>query len=162
MEEYLLCGIIAEELVWMMRYEWEYLKLGDFTFNVLPSLQIKPFLLEYLKKEWEIDHSEFPDQDWTIEWLDLLSKMEFTLEIVRLEEIRLRQELMSYRSDTYDFMVSLRGRADERKGSFLRGVSLEPLVVKGDNMELMDGYTRYIVLKEYQQENVYAYLGRTR
>ena len=144
----------------MIRYEWEYLKLDDFTYNVLPELQIKPFLMEYLKREWEIDHAEFPDQAWTLEWLDLLSRMEFTLETVRLEDIRLRRELMDYRNDTYDFMASLRERADERRESFQRGVSLEPLVVNGDNMELMDGYTRYIVLKEYRQERIYAYTGR--
>ena len=144
----------------MIQYEWQYLKLGDFTYNILPELQIKPFLMEYLKREWEIDHIEFPDQAWTLEWLDLLSRMEFALKIVRLEEICLRQELMNYRSDTYDFIASLRERADERKESFLRGVSLEPLVVNGDNMELMDGYTRYIVLKEYRQKYIYAYVGR--
>ena len=145
----------------MMRFEWEYVKLGDFTYNILPELQIKTFLMEYLKREWEIDHAEFPDQHWTLEWLDLLTRMKFTLETIRLEEIRLRQELMSYRNDTYDFIVSLRERVDEREESFLRGISLEPLVVNGDNMELMDGYTRYMVLKKYEQKNVYAYLGRT-
>ena len=91
---------------------------------------------------------------------DLLARMELTLEIIRLEEVRLRQELINYRSDTYDFMASLRKRADERRESFLRGVSIEPLVVNGDNMELMDGYTRYVVLKEYRQESIYAYVGR--
>jgi len=145
----------------MMRFEWEYVKLGDFTYNILPELKIKTFLMEYLKREWEIDHAEFPDQHWTLEWLDLLTRMKFTLETIRLEEVRLRQELMSYRNDTYDFIVSLRERVDEREESFLRGISLEPLVVNGDNMELMDGYTRYMVLKKYEQKNVYAYLGRT-
>ena len=141
-------------------YEWKYLKLGDFTYNVLPESQIKSFLMEYLKQEWEIDHAEFPDQQWTVEWLDLLSRMEFKLKIIKLGDIVLRQELMNYKNDTDDFVASLRKRADERKESFMRGVSTEPLVVNGDNMELMDGYTRYTALKEYQQENVYAYVGR--
>lgn len=145
-----------------VRYEWEYLKLGDFTYNVLPQSQIKPFLMEQLNREWETDQAEFPDQSWTIEWLDLLPQMEFTLEILGLGEIQLRQDLMGYKSDTYDFMAALRKRANERKESFLRGVSIEPLVVNGDGMELMDGYTRYIVLQEYQQENAYAYVGRRR
>ena len=59
----------------MIRYEWEYRKLGDFTYNILPEFQIKPLLLEYLKREWKIDHTEFPDQHWTVEWLDLLLKL---------------------------------------------------------------------------------------
>jgi len=44
-----------------MKYEWRYEKLGDVTYNVLPQTQIKPFLMECVKREWEIDHSEFPD-----------------------------------------------------------------------------------------------------
>ena len=143
-----------------MKFKWKYRKLGDFTYNILPRTQIKPFLMEQLKREWETDHAEFPDQYSTIEWLALLPQMEFSLEILGLGEINLRQDVMSYRNDTYDFMTSLRERANERKESLLRGVSIEPLVVNGDGMELMDGYTRYIVLKEYQQENVYAYVGR--
>ena len=41
----------------------------------------------------------------------------------------------------------------------LRGVSIEPLLVNRNGFELMDGYTRYTVLKRYEQEEVYAYLG---
>lgn len=142
-----------------LQYEWEYRKLGDFTYHVLPQSQIKPFLTEWLKREWEIDHAEFPDQPWTVEWLKLISQMVFTLETLRLSEIQLRQELMAYRSDTYDFVTELRRRADEREESLRRGVSIEPLVVNGSGMELMDGYTRYMVLKKYQQDRVYAYVG---
>ena len=144
------------------RYDWEYQKLGDFTYNVLPQPQIKPFLMEHLKREWETDHAEFPDQRSTIEWLALLPKMEFTLEILELGYIRLRQDVMDYKTDAYDFKASLRQRANEREASFLRGVSTEPLVVNRDGMELMDGYTRYIVLQYHQQEKVYAYVGQAK
>ncbi|UCB42707.1 MAG: hypothetical protein JSV77_09675 [Dehalococcoidales bacterium] len=143
-------------------YDWEYLKLGKFTYNVLSQSQIRPFLMEWLKREWEIDKNEFPDQPWSLEWLDILQRMDFSLEILQLQEIRLRQELMDYKSDTYNFSEELRKRANEREESLLRGVSMEPLVVNGDNMELMDGYTRYMVLRDYQEENVYAYVGRIR
>ena len=49
-------------------WSWTYQRLGDFTYNLLPEDQIKPFLLEWLKKEWEIDHAEASDEPWTIEW----------------------------------------------------------------------------------------------
>ena len=70
-----------------MKYQWEYRKLGDFVFNVLPQAQIKPFLLEWIKREWEIDHAEFPDQSWTLEWLGLLPRMHFDLEVLQLADI---------------------------------------------------------------------------
>ena len=118
--------------------------------------------MEHLKREWEKDHTEFPDQTSTMEWIALLPKMEFTLEIIELGDIRLRQDLMDYKTDADDFKASLRQRANEREESFLHGVSTEPLVVNRDGMELMDGYTRYVVLRDHQQAKVYAYVGETR
>ena len=63
---------------------FEYKKLGKFTYHIIRKKnKIKPFLLKWIGKEWEIDHEEFPDQQWTIEWLNLLAIMDFNLEIVR-------------------------------------------------------------------------------
>ena len=143
-----------------MKYEWEYRKFGDFTYNVLPQSQIKPFLVEWVKREWEIDHSEFPDQPWTLQWLDLLSRMEFMLEELDMDRIQLRPDLMSYKTTAYDFMASLMARAQKREESLLRGVSTEPLLVNGSDFELMDGYTRYMVFRNHNQERVLAYVGR--
>lgn len=143
-------------------FEYEYRKLGNFTYNVLtnPS-DIKLFLNEWLLKEWANDHEEFPDQTWTVEWLDMLPKMEFTLEVLDFDAINLRMDLMGYRSEFYDFNEELQVRAKEREESLLRGVSTEPLVVNRDGLELMDGYTRYIALKKHRQKNVLAYVGIT-
>jgi len=44
--------------------------------------------------------------------------------------------------------------------SVLRGVSIEPLVVNHAGTQLMDGYTRYLLLNRYNQQDVYAYVGR--
>ena len=142
-----------------MKYEWRYRKLGDFTYNVLPPSQIKSFLLEWVKREWEIDHEESPDQPWTVEWLDLLPRMEFQLETLPLDQIRPRTDLMNYKTEAEDFMASLIERAAEREESLLRGVSTEPLLVNRLGLELMDGYTRYIVLKKHNQREVLAYVG---
>jgi hypothetical protein len=129
------------------------------TYNVLSQSQVRPFLMEWVKREWEIDNSEFPDQPWSLEWLDILQRADFSLETLQLKEIRLRKELMDFKSGTYSFTEELRKRAGERKESLLRGISLEPLIVNGDNMELMDGYTRYMVLRKHKQERVYAYVS---
>jgi len=57
------------------------------------------------------------------------------------------------------FQISLKERADEREESMLRGVSIEALLVNRNGLELMDGYTRYTVLKWHGQKEVYAYVG---
>jgi hypothetical protein len=81
--------------------------------------------------------------------------MVFKLEIVHFADIRPNADLMS----VAQFQMELKERADDREESILRGMSIEPLLVNRDGFELMDGYTRYTVLKRYQQKEVYAYVG---
>jgi hypothetical protein len=111
--------------------------------------------MKWILGEWEVDHNEAPDEEWTVEWMNLLPKMEFALETLKLDSIHLRADLMSVEG----FQVSLKERADEREESMLRGVSIEPLLINRNGTELMDGYTRYVVLKRHRQKEIYAYVG---
>jgi len=135
---------------------FEYRKLGDFTYHVLtdPAL-IKSHLVKWIMREWEIDHNEAPDEHWTVAWMNLLPKMIFQLEVVKLEDIHPNADLWSVEK----FHSELHERADEREESILRGGSIEPLLINRNGFELMDGYTRYTVLKRYGQKEVYAYVG---
>ena len=140
----------------MLTFPFEYCKLGDFTYHVLSDPhEIKAYLLKWIMREWEFDHNEAPDEHWTVSWMEALPKMEFALEVIRLDDICPNPDLMSVE----DFQTSLEERADEREESLLRGQSIEPLLVNRDGFELMDGYTRYTVLKRYEQNDVYAYIG---
>ena len=139
-----------------MKYAFEYTKLGKFTYHVLRDPDdIKEYLLEWIMREWDFDHNEAPDEHWTVTWMNALPTMDFTLEVVQLDDINPNKDLMSVE----DFQVSLKERADEREESMLRGVSIEPLLVNRNGFELMDGYTRYTVLKRHNQKEVYAYVG---
>ena len=139
-----------------MRFSFEYHKLGDFTYHVLPDpLTIKDYLMKWIMREWEFDHNEAPDEEWTVEWMNILPSMEFALEVLKLDSIHPRGDLMSME----DFQTSLKERADEREESILRGISIEPLLINQNGFELMDGYTRYMVLKRHTQKEVYAYVG---
>ena len=140
----------------MQTFPFDYRKLGDFTYHVLEDPnQIKAYLMRWIMREWEFDHNETPDEHWTVSWMEALPKMEFALEVIRLDEICPNPDLMSVE----EFQRSLRERADEREESMLRGISIEALLVNRNGFELMDGYTRYTVLKRYKQPEVYAYLG---
>jgi hypothetical protein len=141
-----------------MGLPFEYRKLGEFTYHVLPDpLTIKDYLMKWIIREWEFDHNEAPDEGWTVEWMNILPNMEFALEIIELDNIHPRSDLMSVE----DFQTSLKERADEGEESILRGISIEPLLVNRNGFELMDGYTRYTVLKRHAQREVYAYVGFT-
>ena len=137
-------------------FSFEYRKLGDFTYHVLSNpVEIKTYLMKWIMREWEFDHNEAPDEHWTVKWMNSLPQMEFKLEIIHLEKIHPNADLMSVE----EFQSSLKERADEREESILRGISIEPLLINRDGFELMDGYTRYTVLKRYRQKEVYAYVG---
>jgi hypothetical protein len=141
-----------------MQFSFEYRRLGDFTYHILSEpKEIKNYLLKWIMREWKIDHNAASEEHWTIAWMDVLPSMEFKLEVLSLEDIHPNADLMSVE----DFQVSLKERADEREEAMLRGVSIEPLLVNRDGFELMDGYTRYTVLKRYKQKEVYAYVGTT-
>ena len=137
-------------------FPFEYRKLGDFTYHVLSDPnEIKNYLMKWIMREWEFDHNEAPHEHWTIKWMNLLPQMDFVLEIIQLDDVHPNADLMSVE----DFQTSLKERADEREESILRGISIEPLLINRAGFELMDGYTRYTVLKRYGQEEVYAYVG---
>ena len=139
-----------------MDFSFEYIKLGGFTYHVLRDpVTIKAYLMKWVMREWEIDHNIAPAEHWTVAWMNILPTMEFTLEVIDLDSINPHPDLMS----TPEFILSLQERADEREESVLRGVSIEPLLINRDGFQLMDGYTRYTVLKRQKQKEVYAYAG---
>jgi len=139
-----------------MQFPFEYRKLGDFTYHVLSEPDhIKAYVMIWIMREWESDHKEAPHEHWTVEWMDVLPKMQFSLEIIDSGEIHPHPDLMS----VDEFIKSLQERANEREESMLRGISVEPLLVMRDGFQLMDGYTRYTVLRKYNQREVYAYVG---
>jgi hypothetical protein len=139
-----------------MEFPFEYRTLGKFTYNVLTDpLMIKAYLTKWIMKEWESDHNEAPDEHWTVEWMKAFPKMEFALEVLPLDDIHPNADLFSVE----DFQRGLKERADDREESMLRGVSSEALLVNRNGFELMDGYTRYTVLKRHGEKYVYAYIG---
>jgi hypothetical protein len=139
-----------------MTFSFEYRKLGNFTYHILSDpKEIKAYLMKWIMREWVFDHNEAPEEHWTVAWMNMLPNMEFVLEIINLDDIHPNADLMSVE----DFQTSLKERAYEREEAMLRGVSIEPLLVNRNGFELMDGYTRYTVLKRYSQKEVYAYMG---
>ena len=140
----------------MLTFPFDYRKLGDFTYHVLSDPKdIRAYLMKWIMPVWESDHNQAPEEHWTVTWMEALPKMEFTLDVIHLDEICPNADLMSVEV----FQKELKERAEEREESILRGISIEPLLINRDGFELMDGYTRYTVLKRYNQQDVYAYLG---
>jgi hypothetical protein len=140
----------------MILPSFEYVKLGDFTYNLLRDpADIRAHLMKWIMREWESDYNLDSNEHWTFSWMNALPKMTFQLEILQLQDIHPNKDLIRVEQ----FLIELKERADDREESILRGQSIEPLLVNRVGFELMDGYTRYTVLKRYDQKEVYAYVG---
>jgi hypothetical protein len=143
----------------MGSYKWKYKALDGLTYHILGKGMITRYLNEFILKEWQADHEDHPDQPWTVAWMSALEKLKFSLQRVPMDGISLRQDLMCYQTPEYNFQESLNRRVAEREESYFRGVSFEPLLIDGRNMQLMDGYSRYQVLLKHNHSIVYAYVG---
>lgn len=137
--------------------EYEYRELDGFTYHL--SLDPTKYLREWLRAEWLQDAAEYPDQLWTNEWLHNVERLKFRVEIISLNLICPRQELMEYKEEGYSFKKELKERVRERIPAIRMGTSIMPLVIRDSDKELLDGYTRYIALKQLGAQRVYGYIG---
>ena len=54
-----------------MSFSFEYRKLGDFAYNILSDPnEIKSYLMKWIMREWESDHSQAPEEYWTVSWME--------------------------------------------------------------------------------------------
>jgi hypothetical protein len=123
---------------------------------------IYDFINLEIRKEWTEDaRSEHrnPDDD---EWLRALSQRRWSLEIIETDRIKLNPNITNYvdSSSGYVFLESLDRRRRELEREIRRfGVVIWPLIVKKENLELVDGYCRHAVLKAMSVKRIYVYAG---
>jgi hypothetical protein len=123
---------------------------------------IHDFINTEIRKEWEQDaRSEHRDPRMD-PWLKNLSKRKWSLRIVQIGQVSLNPEIMNFvdKREGYVFAESLAQRRQELQQVIRRfGVVLWPLVVKEENMQLVDGYCRYVTLKAMGISRIYVYVG---
>jgi len=123
---------------------------------------IHDFVNTEVRKEWEEDAKSEHRDPKDDPWLKALLERKWSLVIVELERIKLNPEIMNYvdRKQGYVFRESLAHRRRELQEviqSF--GVIIWPLVIRGEDMQLADGYCRYATLNAMGVSRVYAYIG---
>ena len=121
---------------------------------------IYDFINTNVQLEWENDVRDsegFVERD---PWLQTLSKRRWTLEVIRLEEVRLNPMVMNYGNEAkgYDFQTNLAKRSLLLEKALGTGAVIWPLVVD-EGMWLRDGYCRYSTLTKLGISEAYCYLG---
>lgn len=137
-------------------------RLDGITYWVIDDpIDIYDFMNTQLRLEWigdAADEGRRPEEDM---WLKDLSKRKWQLEILDLNEIN---------SNPYEFVPRTGYNFEERlsqRAMVLRramekyGSVIWPVTVRGEDLQLVDGFCRFTTLKEMDITRLYAYVGRS-
>lgn len=124
---------------------------------------IHDFINTEVRKEWEEDVRSLPDDPASGVWLATLPRRRWRLDVVRTTELRLDESVMNYvdSKSGYDFAQRLAKRREElRRGIELWKRVIWPVIVREEDMEVLDGYCRLTTLKEMGISRIYTYIGK--
>ncbi len=124
--------------------------------------EIADFININVRKEWETDATEERRNVSRDPWLQTLYGRAWSLELVRADQILLNPHVMNFVDPErrYRFRSSLERRTKELRAVIEKyGCAIWPIIVRREDMMLVDGYCRLATLKEMGISQVYAYLG---
>jgi hypothetical protein len=125
------------------------------------TAEIAELVNVHIRREWESDIAEQKDHEGG-KWLGTIQTRDWGLEVVEMTKIMLSMSIMNYSNEETGY--NFRKRLEERKNILRRdlerfGAVIRPLILRGEDMQLMDGYCRYHVLSDRDVPRAYAYIG---
>jgi len=139
-------------------------RLEGITYWVIDDPEaIRDFINTEVRKEWEQDINTMAGDPASGVWLETLRSRKWRVRIVQTGDIKLDEFALNYvdAKTGYNFAERLTQRRNElRKAIELFGRVIWPIIIREEDMEVLDGYCRYTTLKELGVTGVYAYLGR--
>jgi hypothetical protein len=119
--------------------------------------QIRGFMIENVRHEWEKDDESDNLDPRNDHWLRSLPKLSWSLRTIKLEDARLDSSMMGRRT----FVERLEERSKELAHVIEHyHVVIWPVVLRGEDFMLKDGYCRYATLKRLHKTKALAYIGR--
>jgi len=128
--------------------ESKVIVLQGVRYQIMEEPCIKDHLFSALLAEWgrEAFDEELPDM---VRW-------SWKVESIKINDIKLWDELMGDAA----FISGLEERIKMQKDLISRGDEIEPIVIRGRDMVIYDGYARLHALKQLGKDAVLAYVGR--
>ncbi len=124
---------------------------------------IRGFINGEVRSEWENDIRERGGDPGRSAWLKSLAGRKWELKIIDPKDVKLSQRIVEYvdLKMGYNFRKRLVERTEELKRAMVeRNATIWPLVLRGEDLRLMDGYCRYHALVDLGVSEIYAYIGR--
>jgi hypothetical protein len=138
-------------------------RLEGITYWVIEDPEgIRDLITTEIRREWEEDAKNEHRDPKKDPWLRTLSKRRWSLRIAEINTIRLNPEIMNYVDSERDYVF--RERLTQRRRELQTvienfGVVIWPLIVREEDMQLVDGYCRYATLKAMNISRTYVYAG---
>ena len=123
---------------------------------------IHDFINTEIRKEWELDVRSLPGDPAGGDWLPNLPKREWCLEVMQIDRIRLNDRIMNFVDSKtgYSFPEHLVKRREQLRHAIENyGIVIWPVIIRKEDMQILDGYCRYTTLKEMKVPRTYAYMG---
>ena len=118
--------------------------------------EIDRYINSNVRCEWVRDNLEDGVDSRKDEWLLSLSRRTWRLKILKMEKVRLDPSTMNKEG----FAARLNKRSDELVRCISRfHTVIWPVVVRGENLELRDGYCRFSALRKMKIGKLMTYTG---
>jgi hypothetical protein len=123
---------------------------------------IQDFINTEVRKEWELDVRSLPGDPAGGNWLPTLSQRRWRLEIVQTDQIKLDDRIMNYvdKKTGYNFSEHIAKRRQQLRHAIeAYGTAIWPIIIRKEDMQVLDGYCRYTTLREMGVSRIYSYIG---
>ena len=123
---------------------------------------IQDFINTEVRKEWESDVRSLLGDPAGGNWLPTLSKREWSLEVLPIEQLKLNDSIMNFAHATtgYTFADRLAERRRQLRHAIEDyGMVIWPVIMRKEDAQILDGYCRYTTLREMRVSRIYAYVG---
>lgn len=124
---------------------------------------IRDFINTEIRKEWDYDVRSLPEDDPAAgKWLQQLPKRTWALEILETAKLTLDKHMMKFVDPRtgYNFPEHLAKRRQQMRHAIENyGIVIWPIVVRKEDMQVLDGYCRFTTLQEMNVPRTYAYMG---
>ena len=129
-------------------YSYRIVNVQGVRYRVAEESEIKRHVSEVLRADWEED-------EFMKEWYPEMDEWDWTVERLSVSDISLWRPLM----EDPGFIPDLERRVRAQKELLLEDEIVEPVVVRGRDMLIYDGYARLHALKELGKSEILAYVG---
>jgi hypothetical protein len=137
-------------LGWYAAVEKTIRVLENVKYIILPDADIRDYVIAIAQDEWEPADFDLFGQD--------LYQSQWVLAEVEIAKIAMRTELLTSEA----FLEDVTPRIETQLKIIPEGVAVPPLILRGSDFLIFDGYARTNALRRLGKSRCLAYVGRQR